>query len=245
MQRVGKIHFALGRRRRAADDVVDVGIDDVAADDGVVGKFVFDGGLFHDLFDLIAALAHLFRLDVGVLCNVAVGNFHHRDGGLARLFKAVDQLLYAWHSTLVGIDDVVAEQNGEGFVARERLRVQDGVCKPDGVLLPDKIHIGEVFHLARDGQKLLFAVVFEQCVQFGRIIEKVFQYLFVAAGDDQDVFDARRNGLFHDILQRRFIDDGQHLFADRFGDGQEARAEACRGDDCLADFFCLHTVFLL
>lgn len=67
LQRVGKIHLTLGRRRRAADDVVDVGIDDVAADDGVVGKFVFDGGLFHDLFDLIAALAHLFRLDVGVL----------------------------------------------------------------------------------------------------------------------------------------------------------------------------------
>jgi hypothetical protein len=39
--------------------------------------------------------------------------------------------------------------------------------------------------------------------------------------------------LFDDVLDRRLVDDGQHLFGHRLGGGKEPRAETRSGDDGL------------
>ena len=54
----------------------------------------------------------------------------------------------------------------------------------------------------------------------------VLDHALVAAGDEDELLDARRARLVDDVLQDRPIDDGQHLLGDRLGRGQEARAEA-------------------
>jgi len=42
-----------------------------------------------------------------------------------------------------------------------------------------------------------------------------------ATGDEQDLLDACGNGLFHDILHQRLVDQRQHLLGRRLGGRQE------------------------
>ena len=48
-----------------------------------------------------------------------------------------------------------------------------------------------------------------------------------------DVVDAGRDRLFDDVLDRRLVDDGEHLLRHRLGGGKEAGAKAGRGNDGL------------
>ena len=57
----------------------------------------------------------------------------------------------------------------------------------------------------------------------------------VAAGDEDEVLDAGLARLVDHILERRPVDDGQHLLRHGLGGGQEARAEAGDGEDGLAE----------
>jgi hypothetical protein len=47
---------------------------------------------------------------------------------------------------------------------------------------------------------------------------------FTAPGNDQDIFDPGRKRFFNNILDRRFIDDRQHLLRRSFGNRQKPRA---------------------
>jgi hypothetical protein len=64
----------------------------------------------------------------------------------------------------------------------------------------------------------------------------VFDGIFAFAGDDDDVLDAGGDALFNDILNLRFVDNGEHLFRLRFGGGEEAGTESGGGENSLADF---------
>ena len=55
-----------------------------------------------------------------------------------------------------------------------------------------------------------------------------------AAIDDHHLLRSGAERLFHDELDGRGIDDGQHLLGHRLGGRQEARAQAGGGDDDLA-----------
>ena len=57
----------------------------------------------------------------------------------------------------------------------------------------------------------------------------------VAAGDENEVLDARVPRLIDDMLDERPVDDGQHLFWHRLGRGQEAGAKPCHREHGLAD----------
>jgi hypothetical protein len=63
----------------------------------------------------------------------------------------------------------------------------------------------------------------------------IFDGALVLTGDDDDLLDARRRGLFDDVLNDGLIDDGQHLLGLGLGRRQEARAKSRRGNDGLAD----------
>ena len=64
----------------------------------------------------------------------------------------------------------------------------------------------------------------------------VFDGILAFAGDDYDVFDPGSDALFGDVLNLRLVDDGEHFFRLRLGGGQEARAESCGREHCLANF---------
>ena len=64
----------------------------------------------------------------------------------------------------------------------------------------------------------------------------VFDGIFAFAGDDDDVLDAGGDALFNDILNLRFVDNGEHLFRLRFGGGEEAGTESSGREHGLAYF---------
>ena len=66
-------------------------------------------------------------------------------------------------------------------------------------------------------------------------IEMVCDHALVAAGDEDEMLDPRLACLVDHILQRRPVDDGQHLLRHRLGGGEESRAEAGHGKDSLAE----------
>ena len=54
----------------------------------------------------------------------------------------------------------------------------------------------------------------------------IFDGVFAAPGDDDDVLDARGDALLDDVLNQRLVDDRQHLFGLRLGGRQKSRAQA-------------------
>jgi hypothetical protein len=61
-------------------------------------------------------------------------------------------------------------------------------------------------------------------------VEVVFDGALAPARDQQNVVEACCDGLFHDILNRRLVDDRQHLLGRRLGRGQEPCSQSCGGD---------------
>ncbi len=59
----------------------------------------------------------------------------------------------------------------------------------------------------------------------------------VAAGDEDEMLDARLARLVDDVLQDGTVDDRQHLLGNGFGRRQKARAEAGDGENGFADGF--------
>ena len=116
-----------------------------------------------------------------------------------------------------------------------------------GLLLADKVHIGHIRHIP-DGLGLLVLPVGQQAaLQIGGIVKVVLNGGLAPVGDDQDLFHAGRNSLFHDILQNRLVHQRQHFLGDALGVGQQPGTQAGGGDDGFPDFHgfrSLHLVFI-
>src|SRR5437899_1071159 len=67
-------------------------------------------------------------------------------------------------------------------------------------------------------------------------VEMIFDGRLAAAGHDDDVLNARMEGLLDAVLDERLIHQRQHFLGLRFGGGQEAGAEPRGGEDGLAYF---------
>ena len=63
----------------------------------------------------------------------------------------------------------------------------------------------------------------------------IFDGAFSAAGDDDNVFDARGDRFFDRILNERLVDQRQHLFGRGFGGGKEPGPKAGSGNDRFSD----------
>src|SRR5258708_6930425 len=92
----------------------------------------------------------------------------------------------------------------------------------------------------RDGEEVLPAALTKVVLELQRSVEMVDDGPLATAGDHDHLFDAAGDRFLHAVLDRRLVDQGQHLFRLRFGGGQESGAEPGRGDDRLADGECLH-----
>jgi hypothetical protein len=69
-------------------------------------------------------------------------------------------------------------------------------------------------------------MLFEEIFEKWGGIEVILDRAFAAAGDNDDVLDARGYALFSDILDLWLVDNRQHFFRLGFGRRQEARAQA-------------------
>ncbi len=96
------------------------------------------------------------------------------------------------------------------------------------------VHGGQVAGLLDLGEPVGVALLLKGGLQLIIAVEVVLEGALVAARDHQDVIETRRHGLFDHVLDRRLVDDRQHL-GSGFGGGQEPGSEACCGDDSLAD----------
>lgn len=82
----------------------------------------------------------------------------------------------------------------------------------------------------------LLAARGERRVELEHLVEMIFDDVFVAAGDEDEVLDAGFPRLVIDVLDQRLVDDGQHFLRHRLGGGQDAGAEAGDGEYGFANF---------
>ena len=146
-----------------------------------------------------------------------------------------------WTSSIVGeqrvarVDQVVAEQDRERLVADVAGGAEHGVAEAARVALADVVHVGEDLRLLHPLQPVVVALGLERRLELVVAVEVVLERALVAPGDHQHVVEAGRDGLLDDVLDRRLVDDRQHLLGRRLGGRQEAGAEAGGRDDSLGD----------
>ena len=75
----------------------------------------------------------------------------------------------------------------------------------------------------------------EVVLELERAVEVVDDGALAAAGDHDHLLDPAGDRLLDAVLDRRLVDERQHLFRLRLGDRQESRAETGGGKDRLAD----------
>ena len=118
-----------------------------------------------------------------------------------------------------GVDNVVGEQDGEGFVADHFAGHEDGVAEAESFFLAD---VGDVIMSEMERtilQQVGFAALFEHVFEFVADIEVVFDGLLAAAGDDEDLVAAGGHGFFDPVLDDGLIDQREHFFGLSFGCG--------------------------
>ena len=150
-------------------------------------------------------------------------DLHDGDDRCMRLPVGVDQLADA---RPIGDDDVVRQDHGEGLVADEILGHQHRVPEAELLLLADIRHLGQVADRPDLAKHLDVALLLEQVLELVRQVEVVLDRPFLAGGDDDDLLDPGRDGLFHRVLDDRLVDQRQHLLRLRLRRGEEAGTPA-------------------
>ena len=72
-------------------------------------------------------------------------------------------------------------------------------------------------------------------LELDRHVEVILDRVLAAAGDEDDVVDARRDRFFDAVLNDRLVDERQHFLGLRLGGRKEAGAETGGGEDGFAD----------
>src|SRR6266498_2154352 len=121
------------------------------------------------------------------------------------------------------------------IVANVLLGDADRVTEAERHLLTDVVdlrHVGDGAHLI---EALGVALVGEQALELPRPIEMILDRVLSTADHDQKVLEAGAYHLLDHVLDRRFVDDRDHLFGLGFGRRQEARTEPGCGNDSFAN----------
>ncbi len=173
-----------------------------------------------------------------VLVRLVRRNFLERQDVAAELVIGFDALHQAAAAAGAGLGDHVREQDGEGLVADDVARAPDGVAEAERRLLAGEARRAgrrQVGHQGRVGAVL--AAALQRVLEFVGRIEMVLDDALVAAGDEDEMLDARLARLVDDVLQDGTIDDRQHLLGDGLGRRQKAGAEAGDGENGFANGF--------
>ena len=113
------------------------------------------------------------------------------------------------------------------------------MAKATRLFLPDKVDL-DVRDLLDHLEHVILAMLLELHLKLQRAVEVILDRTLVAPRDDQKLLDARGDSLLDDELDRRRIDDGQHLLRLSFRRRQETRAKTRCRDDRLANFLLRH-----
>jgi hypothetical protein len=119
------------------------------------------------------------------------------------------------------VDEVVAEQHRERLVAHvlgggEHRRGPGPSRRPGG-----RSGRGQVGAVPHGVQPLLVALGLQRQLELHGAVEVVLQRPLVAAGDHEDVVQPGPHRLLDDVLDRRLVDDRQHLLREALVAGRK------------------------
>ena len=106
-------------------------------------------------------------------------------------------------------------------------RDQHGVAQAQRLALPHVREVDQVRDLADLREHLVLAARFEERLELHRDVEVILDRVLAAAGDQQDVVDARGQRLLHAVLDDGLVHQRQHLFGLRLGGRQKPGAKSC------------------
>jgi hypothetical protein len=109
------------------------------------------------------------------------------------------------------------------------------VPEAEGLLLADRVHVGELRDRPDGFQLLDLPLLPQEGLELGRAVEMVVDRGLAPSDDDQDVVEPGAHGLLDDQLDRRHVDHGQHHLGLRLRGRQEPGPESRRGDHRLAN----------
>ena len=215
--------------------------EDVAPDHAEVGRRVFGLGFFDDGVHPRHALGHGGGVDNAVGRGFRRRNLLHAEHRALVILVLIDHLL---HHRRTAVDQVVGEDDGEGFVADHRLRAQHGMAEPQrfGLADVDEVDAGRADRL-HQFQIAILAARGQFGFQFVGLVEVVLDGALGAAADEDDVGDAGLHRLFDRILDQRLVDDGQHFLGAGLGGRQKTGAQT--GNRKYGFFYFLHISSLI
>jgi hypothetical protein len=222
--RVGELDLAARARRHLGEQVENLGRQNIAADYAEVGGSVGRLGLFHDAVDLRRVAPHFVHGHDAVALRLTARHLldaEKRGAGRAEDFR------HATHRRRVGVDQIVGEQHRERLVADDRLRAEHRVAQAERLGLAD-VHAAHALgqHRAHHVEQRVLVLALELGLDLVGLVEVVFDRALVAPGDEYHVGDPGRRRFFHRVLDKRLVDNRQHLLRARLGDREESAAEA-------------------
>ena len=164
--------------------------------------------------------------DHAVARNLIARNAFDRQHRAVQALEHVNEL---FDRRRVGIDHVVAQDDGERLVADQLARHQHRMPETERFALPDVGEVDHVRDLADLGELLSFAAGFEKRFEFDGDVEMIFDRILPAARDQDDVVDTCRDGFLDAVLNDRLVDQREHLLGLRFGCGKEPRPRPAAG----------------
>ena len=130
---------------------------------------------------------------------------------------------------------VIGEDHRKRLVPDQVLGHQHGMPQPELLLLADVRHLGKVADVANLPEHLDVALFLEQGLELVRQVEVVFDRALLAGRDDDDLLDARRDGLLDRVLDDRLVHQREHFLRLRLGGWKEPGAPAGGREDSFAD----------
>src|SRR5262249_52468478 len=228
---VGELELATGTGLDAVEGLEDARTEDVATDDGEVGGRVLRLRLLHHRPqpEHVAVDGTALRRTVrGDLVRLHLEQRDHR-----RLLAIVD-LDHAAEQGGVVDHDVVAEHHRERLVPDVRARGRHRVPEAERLVLADEMHVGEIGQRLHLLQQVVLALLLQDGFQLRLAVEVVLHGPLPPPVCHEGVADAGADGLFDHVLDRRAVDDREHLLRDALARRQEARAQPGGGDHGLA-----------
>jgi hypothetical protein len=213
-------------------DVEQVGREHVAPDDRQVGRRLLGPRLLDEVADLPHVATDVAARDHAVLVDPLAGHPLDGNDGSGVLVEDVEELAHARHRGAA--DDVVAEEDAERLVAHQRAGDQDGVAEAERLLLAHVTDRGQLGDRLDLGQLLHLAAIVQVVLELEGGVEVVLDRPLVASGDDDDLRQAGGDRLLDHVLDRRLVDQRQHLLGLGLGGGQEPCAEPGGGKDGFA-----------
>src|ERR1022692_2091052 len=231
LERVGELDLPAPAWLGLAEHVEHGRVAHVAPDQDPVARRVGRFGLLDQVRDGDDVLV-VGRLDgrAAVMRDLVGADFHQRQDGPAVLDP---DLQHPLEQAVFRVDEVVAEQHGEGLMADVLSRAEHGVTEAQRRALPHVVHVGEVAGLADQGQPGGVTLRGERFLEFVGAVEVIFDGALAPAGDEQEVVEAGRDSFLDHVLDRWLVDDRQHLLGRRLRRGQEPGSQARRRDDRL------------